>query len=78
MSALLDLAREKFRKLIGEEARLRTLGVRVNVIGKLGVLPSDLQELIDQAMSMTRTYETKRVLNVAFAYTSRDEMTHVS
>jgi len=75
VDSLLNLARDKFRRLIKEADRFAKEGVRVNVIGNLSLLPSDLQALIFQAMEVTSKNE-KATLNVAFSYTSRDEMTH--
>ena len=75
VDSLLNLARDKFRRLIKEADRFAKEGVRVNVIGNLSLLPSDLQSLIFQAMEVTSKNE-KATLNVAFSYTSRDEMTH--
>ena len=45
------------------------------MIGNLTLLPTDLKDLILKAMEAT--CENKRAtLNVAFSYTSRDEMTN--
>ena len=69
------MARDKFRRLINESDRFAKEGVRVNVIGNLALLPLDLRDLILKAMEVT--LENKRAtLNVAFSYTSRDEMTN--
>ena len=46
VDSLLNLARDKFRRLIKEADRFAKEGVRVNVIGNLSLLPSDLQALI--------------------------------
>ncbi len=43
VSSLLDLARDKFRRLLGERDRLAEHGVRVRVIGNVALLPQDLQ-----------------------------------
>jgi len=75
VESLLNLARDKFRRLIKEADRFAKEGVRVNVIGNLSLLPSDLQNLIFQAMEAT-SKNNKATLNVAFSYTSRDEMTN--
>jgi len=73
VDALLKLAQEKFERLIEEKDRLAEHGVRVNVIGNLSLLPTDLQLLVEKATSLTR--KNKRcVLNVAFSYTSREEV----
>ena len=75
VESLLNLARDKFRRLITEADRFAEEGVRVNVIGNLALLPMDLQALILQAMELT-SKNKGATLNVAFSYTSRDEMTN--
>ncbi|XP_061400299.1 dehydrodolichyl diphosphate synthase complex subunit Dhdds-like [Musca vetustissima] len=75
VNGLLDLAREKFSKLLQEGPKLREHGVRIRVIGNIALLPEDLQNLIAQTMLETET-NNKLFLNVAFSYTSRDEITH--
>ena len=76
VDGLLNLAKDKFRRLIDEQDRLREHGVRVKVIGNIHLLPEDLQELIAEAEQCTKD-NAKRTLNVAFSYTSREEMTKV-
>jgi ditrans,polycis-polyprenyl diphosphate synthase len=76
VDGLLDLARDKFRCLLEERDRLREHGVRVRVIGNVYLLPSDLQALIAEAEEATRE-NGERTLNVAFSYTSREEITQV-
>ncbi|XP_053967807.1 dehydrodolichyl diphosphate synthase complex subunit DHDDS [Anastrepha obliqua] len=71
---LLDLAREKFRKILLEEQKLNEHGVRIRVIGNINLLPEDLQLLIAKAMMLTE-HNDKLFLNIAFSYTSRDEIT---
>uniref|UniRef100_A0A1A9WHP7 Alkyl transferase n=1 Tax=Glossina brevipalpis TaxID=37001 RepID=A0A1A9WHP7_9MUSC len=71
---LLCLAREKFTKLLQERAKLHDYGVRVRIIGNLSLLPEDLQFLMAEVMMETQK-NNKLFLNVAFAYTSRDEIT---
>lgn len=75
VTGLLDLAREKFSKLLLEGPKLKEHGVRIRVIGNISLLPDDLQKLISQTMLETETND-KLFLNVAFSYTSRDEITH--
>lgn len=74
VTGLLDLAREKFSKLIQEAPKLHEHGVRIKVIGNLDLLPEDLQKLLAQAILETENND-KLFLNVAFSYTSRDEIT---
>lgn len=71
---LLNLAIEKFEKLLGELPKLHEYGVRLRVIGNISLLPVDLQKLIARITLATES-NNKLFLNVAMAYTARDEMT---
>lgn len=73
VKGLLDLSREKFSKLLDESSKLHEHGVCIRVIGNLSLLPDDLQTLIAQAILETEK-NSKLFLNVAFSYTSRDEI----
>ena len=75
VDSLLDLARDKFRRLLTEVDRIKAEGVKIKVIGALHLLPADLRELIEEAEEKTFCPKAKRTLNVAFAYTSREEIT---
>ena len=55
VDALLSLATEKFQRLIDEKDKLAENGVRVNVLGNLTLLPQKLQELVHEAMKITRS-----------------------
>lgn len=76
VDGLLDLARDKFRRLLQEQDRLKEHGIRVRVIGNITLLPDDLKDLISQAEKATETND-ERILNVAFSYTSREEIAQV-
>lgn len=75
VDALLEMAREKFTKFMEEKDRLNERGICFRLIGNWSLLPPDLQKCAAEAMLLTKN-NNKAVLNVAFAYTSRDEMTH--
>lgn len=75
VDTLMNLARDKFRRLIDEADRLAEAGVRVNVLGNLSLLPKDLQDLVYEASRVTAA-NSKATLNIAISYTSRDEMTN--
>lgn len=75
VDTLMTLAREKFARLMDEKEKLADKGIKIRVIGNLKLLPADLQKSIAEAMLLTK-YNDKSILNVAFAYTSRDEITH--
>ncbi|GJQ72163.1 hypothetical protein Trydic_g3257 [Trypoxylus dichotomus] len=74
VDSLMELAREKFRKLHDEKNKIMELGVCIRVIGNLELLPQDIRKLIADAIIMTKD-NSKLFLNIAFAYTSRDELT---
>ncbi|XP_055320908.1 dehydrodolichyl diphosphate synthase complex subunit Dhdds [Sitodiplosis mosellana] len=74
VNALLELAREKFNKFMEESDELNKRGICIRMIGNWKLLPVDLQKSMADAMLMTRN-NNKAFLNVAFAYTSRDEIT---
>ncbi|KAL6267664.1 dehydrodolichyl diphosphate synthase complex subunit DHDDS [Pogonomyrmex barbatus] len=75
VNTLLQLAREKFKRLLDEKEKLMEHGVCIRVIGNLSMLPEDICKLIAEAMIITKD-NNKAFLNVAFAYTSKDEITH--
>ncbi|KYN31733.1 Dehydrodolichyl diphosphate synthase [Trachymyrmex septentrionalis] len=75
VDGLMDLARQKFKRLLEEKEKLMDVGVCVRVIGNLSLIPEDLCKLVAEAMTITRE-NNKAFLNLAFAYTSRDEITH--
>ncbi|XP_063225620.1 dehydrodolichyl diphosphate synthase complex subunit DHDDS [Bacillus rossius redtenbacheri] len=74
VDALMQLAREKFQRLLSEKDKLMEHGVCIRVIGNLSLLPPDVHKLIADAVIMTRD-NSKAFLNVAFSYTARDEIT---
>jgi ditrans,polycis-polyprenyl diphosphate synthase len=59
--------------MLNEKEKLTEKGVKIRVIGNIKMLPTDLQKSIADAMLMTKDND-KSILNVAFAYTSRDEI----
>lgn len=75
VDALMELARNKFTKLFEEKDKLMENGICIRVIGNLSLLPEDIRRLIAKAMILTKD-NNKAILNVAFAYTSREEITH--
>lgn len=74
VNALLELAREKFQRFMEEKDEINKRGICIRMIGNWTLLPSDLQKCMADVMLMTKN-NTKAYLNVAFAYTSRDEIT---
>lgn len=73
VDGLMQLAREKFEKLFEEKDKLMENGVCIRVIGNLSLLPEDMRKLVAKAELLTKD-NNKAILNVAFSYTSRDEI----
>jgi len=72
--ALMNLAREKLIEL-HESGFLKKHNVSVRVLGNISMLPSDVQSAIAVCVSESSAH-TRAVLNICFAYTSREEMAH--
>lgn len=75
VDGLMELARQKFLRLLDEMDNLKKHGVCIRVLGDLNMLPLDLQQLIAKAVVATKNHN-KCFLNVCFAYTSRYEITN--
>ncbi|XP_076868573.1 dehydrodolichyl diphosphate synthase complex subunit DHDDS isoform X2 [Brachyhypopomus gauderio] len=73
VDGLMQLAKEKFLRLLEEQEKLEKHGVCIRVLGDLMLLPEDLQRLIAKAVVATKAHN-KCFLNVCFAYTSRHEI----
>ncbi|XP_041961736.1 dehydrodolichyl diphosphate synthase complex subunit DHDDS [Alosa alosa] len=73
VDGLMELAKQKFTRLLEEQENLEKHGVCIRVLGDLTLLPLDLQEVIAKAVLATKTHN-KCFLNVCFAYTSRHEI----
>uniref|UniRef100_A0A8D0IQW9 Alkyl transferase n=2 Tax=Sus scrofa TaxID=9823 RepID=A0A8D0IQW9_PIG len=58
VDGLMDLARQKFSRLMEEQEKLQKHGVCIRVLGDLHLLPLDLQELIAQAVQATKNYNS--------------------
>lgn len=72
---IMELARQKFKHLLEEKEKIMERGVCIRIIGNLSLIPDDLRKLIAKVMCITRN-NNKAFLNIAFAYTSRDEITN--
>lgn len=74
VETLLQMAKVKFEKLIEDKDKLNERGICVRIVGNLSLLPIELQSTMAEVMLMTKN-NNQAVWNIAFAYTSRDEMT---
>lgn len=73
VDCLMELARQKFARLMQERDLIQKHEVCVRVLGDLSLLSTDLQQVVADAVQFSRN-NTRAVLNVCFAYTSRDEI----
>jgi len=69
---LFDLIKNKFMEL-GQSKKIHANGVRVRAIGRVEMLPQDLQVQISRTEEATRNYKTM-YLNVALAYGGQREL----
>ncbi len=69
---IFHIIEDKLREAMTDE-RIHKNKVRVKVIGRVGLLPEKLQELIRQVEETTQTYD-KQFLTVALAYGGRAEI----
>jgi len=73
VNALMDLAEVKLLELTEHGELLDQYGVRLNVLGKIDILPENVQKSVRIAQEMTKNND-KAILNVCMPYTSRDEI----
>ncbi len=78
MSNLLNVMLGCFRTLIRQKEALLRRGIGIKVVGKLDMLPLDLQMVARELMEATENCRANISLNIALAYTSREEITNVS
>jgi tritrans,polycis-undecaprenyl-diphosphate synthase [geranylgeranyl-diphosphate specific] len=69
---LMDVFRKACKKML-TDSRIEKARVRINFIGRLYMLPKDLQELIRKVMEKTKNYQN-RIVNIAMAYGGREEV----
>ena len=69
---IMRIAGERFRDLLTDE-RIRRSKVRVKVLGRVNLLPEELQQLIGEVEKSTEAY-SEHFLNFAFAYGGRAEI----
>jgi len=74
VDGLMDLFKDRMQELCREEELLSEYGVRLNIIGRIELLPPELQQIIRDTKHLTRHHD-RAILNVCMPYTSRDEIT---
>lgn len=73
VDGLMELARRKFQRIMEEKDKLQAHGVRINVVGEMNLLASDIQEMAAKIENITRSNNKCR-FNICLAYTSRLEI----
>jgi ditrans,polycis-polyprenyl diphosphate synthase len=74
VDALMNLAEQKLLELCEHGALLDRYGVRLNVLGRLELLPERVRVAINIAHEKTHGHE-RAVLNICMSYNSRDDIT---
>ena len=69
---LMDLFKKEFLRL-EKDPRVMKEDIRINIIGRLNLLPKDLNELFQRIMEKTKHHK-KFVVNFAIAYGGREEV----
>ncbi|XP_077968427.1 dehydrodolichyl diphosphate synthase complex subunit DHDDS-like [Styela clava] len=77
VDSLMELARQKFAKILEEKDQLEAHGVRVRIVGELNMLSLDLRQMAAKIQNMTKSHNKCR-LNICVAYISRLEMTEAT
>lgn len=75
VSALMNLMEEKLDHLCNSSRLTKEFGVRVQVLGDLSLLPSNVRAAAERAMVATKQNRSV-VLNICVAYTSTAEIVH--
>ncbi|CAO3638712.1 unnamed protein product [Cunninghamella blakesleeana] len=71
---LMELFKKTFMDFCDNNNFIQTNGIRVNFLGDLSYLPSDIAEIAKKVMEKTKDHN-KHIFNICCPYTSRNEMT---
>lgn len=74
VDALMTIFKDKIGRLLDEEENIMKHGVCIRFIGDIGRFNEDIQVYMAKVVAMSKD-NTKSFLNIAMAYTSRDEIT---
>ena len=72
VNEIMKIAEEKLHEIL-ENKRIHKHKVRVKVIGRIGLLPKSVQEMVKKVEEATKDYD-EHFLNVALAYGGRAEI----
>ncbi|MEM5819490.1 MAG: polyprenyl diphosphate synthase [Candidatus Aenigmatarchaeota archaeon] len=71
---ILNEFREQFKKILDNNNSVHKEKVKINIIGRIELLPKDLQNLFLKIMEKTKNY-SNYILNFAIAYGGQEEIT---
>jgi len=74
VDALMNIFKEKIERLLQERENIMKHGVCVRFIGDIRLFNEDIQIAMAKVVNMSKDND-KSILNIAMAYTSRDEIT---
>lgn len=77
VDGLFTLAETKLRELLEADDLLEKHDIRVQIVGNLTMLPTDLCETMEEVMQKTRHRKTL-LLNICFAYSATHELASTS
>ncbi len=72
VEGLMNLFVKNFKRIVNHE-KIHKNEVKVQVVGKLDLIPSNVLDAIDEAKKATKDYD-KRILNIAIGYDGRQEI----
>jgi ditrans,polycis-polyprenyl diphosphate synthase len=75
VDGLMNLAEEKFTKLIASREKLERYGLRIRILGEKSMLAPSLQEVIRKLEECSKG-NSRVTLNICIPYTSRHELVH--
>lgn len=77
VDTLFGLLRDKLKMISDyEDSYARYNKVRIRIIGNRGFIPPDILKDLEYIEEVTKSKSSKKILNVCFPYTARDEITH--
>ncbi|KAG5418317.1 SRT1 [Candida metapsilosis] len=77
VDTLFGLLRDKLKMISDyEDSYARYNKVRIRIIGNRGFIPPDILKDLEYIEEVTKNKSSKKILNVCFPYTARDEITH--
>lgn len=74
VDGLMQLAREKFQRFLDFDGVVMKRGIVVNILGRMELLPIDVQAAAARVVLGTRRNKANATLNICFAYSGTEEI----